>query len=1046
MNIEISLYPGDNTAEFVVSSTGQEQQNSRIIHGQGKIVFEGLLEEKVKEQRIDIEELKRSSKKFFSFEECYTSFENNGLEYGQGFRTIQKIFIGKTSVLAHLQLPTTLKNSFDEFGLHPSILDGAFQSLIGFAGMDGSADGSGAGLMLPFSVGEVELINPLTESCYAFVDTSENFQTGSSRKYKILLLDESGLPLVRISDFIVRKLKQTHEKNALAKTKNTLLYLRPIWKEWPLDVSEKPILANKVLILDTQKDFYKGYIEYLEKSNVSDYQVNLAMPGNSFSYKEDYLYTINPQNEEDFSKLVKTMSENNQIPDLIIHLWSKESFDWDEKNIVSGLSTGVYSLFYLSKAFMRHKINSKIQLFHIYKGASGESQPQYSAIGAFAKAIRQENLRLLFKAIEIQKENVAQQIETKEILDIVTGELDKDSNQKDTEVRYKDGKRFLKALVEMNLMSEDRKEEECSLLKKDGIYLITGGMGGLGLIFAEYMVKQEKVTVILTGRSELRAEKQIELDNLKKWGSKIIYLPADISKRDEVEQLAQKISSEYGAINGIVHSAGVIKDALVPRKTRENFDEVLAPKIFGTVWLDKVFQDQPLDFFVLFSSVSGVIGNAGQSDYAFGNSFMDSFVEIREGLRSKGKRRGKTLSINWPLWKDGGMKVDEKTSQRMENASGVAPLSVSYGLKAFTDTLKSDFSQVIVLEGNRNKIIEKLGITVSTPYTPANPEATVTIDNKTGDVNDGLRTKVEKDLTMLIVELLKVKESDLDIEVDLGDYGIDSIVMMTMLNRIEEMYGITVEPNAVSENSSVKRLAEYILPMLDFSDKALHSEINHEDTVAEHVQEELQTEPSGYGFLQKSLGAANRFSRISSQYSSDNCKIAVIGMACRFPKSNSIEEYWDNLKNGRCMITEIPEERWRISDFYSPHKDENGKSYSKWGGFISDVYLFDADYFGIKYEDAIVMDPQHRILLELSEELIARSGYRRDEISNTRTGVFIGGGESSYIKNNKDLIPENGMKHLIVNMIQNMMAARISDFYNLKGPSLLWTQHALLHL
>ena len=164
-------------------------------------------------------------------------------------------------------------------------------------------------------------------------------------------------------------------------------------------------------------------------------------------------------------------------------------------------------------------------------------------------------------------------------------------------------------------------------------------------------------------------------------------------------------------------------------------------------------------------------------------------------------------------------------------------------------------------------------------------------------------------------------------------------------------------------------------------------------------------------------------------------KIAVIGMACRFPQSNSLESFWDNLQQGRDLISEVPTERWGASDYYSPQKDAPNMSYSKWGGFIDGVDLFDAKFFGVSEVDALVMDPQHRLLLELTQELLDRSGYGKDEIGHTRTGVFIGGAESSYVKKNVDKVPADHTKHMLINTIQNMMSARISDHYNLTGPS-----------
>jgi polyketide synthase PksN len=160
-------------------------------------------------------------------------------------------------------------------------------------------------------------------------------------------------------------------------------------------------------------------------------------------------------------------------------------------------------------------------------------------------------------------------------------------------------------------------------------------------------------------------------------------------------------------------------------------------------------------------------------------------------------------------------------------------------------------------------------------------------------------------------------------------------------------------------------------------------------------------------------------------------------MSCRFPGSGSPELFWDNLAQGKYLVTGIPADRWSTAEYYSSDRSARNKSYSQWGGFIENVYGFDAGFFAIPGEDALVMDPQQRILLELTEELFCRAGYTRQEVGNSRTGVYIGGGESTYVTKKAEDTRESDWKHLLVNTGQNIMSARISDFYDLKGPSLV---------
>ena len=191
--------------------------------------------------------------------------------------------------------------------------------------------------------------------------------------------------------------------------------------------------------------------------------------------------------------------------------------------------------------------------------------------------------------------------------------------------------------------------------------MITGGLGGLGFIFARYLAGQVRAKLVLAGRSDLSARGQERITELESLGSEAVYIKADIAQREQAQELIAKARQRFGRIHGVIHSAGVIRDALLSKKTPQDMEQVLAPKVYGTLYLDEATCDEQLDFFVLFSSLAAVTGNMGQADYAYANSFMDSFAILREGLRVRHKRFGKSLSINWPLWQEGGMRMDEQT-------------------------------------------------------------------------------------------------------------------------------------------------------------------------------------------------------------------------------------------------------------------------------------------------------------------------------------------------------------------------------------------------
>jgi polyketide synthase PksL len=274
-------------------------------------------------------------------------------------------------------------------------------------------------------------------------------------------------------------------------------------------------------------------------------------------------------------------------------------------------------------------------------------------------------------------------------------------------VRYSRGSREVLRLQELQV-SEQPAEVA---FKDDGVYLITGGLGGLGVLFArEIFRKTSHATVILTGRSALDAHKREILQSLCEQSGTVEYVELDVTDAQQVRQIMQRIVAEKKQLNGIIHAAGMNADNFILKKTSEEFSGVLEPKVAGTVNLDEASKEIALDFLALFSSAAAVMGNSGQADYAAANAFMDQYAIYRNEQVARneqlaaGQRHGRTLSINWPLWREGGMSVDPQIAQLFAERSGILPLPTEAGMRAFYRTLTLPLAQILVLSGDVPKL------------------------------------------------------------------------------------------------------------------------------------------------------------------------------------------------------------------------------------------------------------------------------------------------------------------------------------------------------
>ena len=596
----------------------------------------------------------------------------------------------------------------------------------------------------------------------------------------------------------------------------------------------------------------------------------------------------------------------------------------------------------------------------------------YACLSGLLKSAYLENPNLRGKVVYFPEPTDAH-VET--IIKILGQELE--TQEQDTEIRYdiKGCKREVKNITEIHLPPEPAD----SLIKDGGVYWITGGAGGLGLIFAGYLAKNKDVKLILSGRSRLNEQKQALLDGLKQQGAEVLYLSVDVSNENDVNKALKTIKQKYGKLDGIIHSAGVIRDAFLIKKTQEQVKAVFAPKIAGAVNLDAATKDEKLDFFVLFSSIAGVLGNLGQSDYAAANAFLDAFAVYREGQVKASRRFGKTISLNWPLWQAGGMTVNEQSKEILYQMFGTVPLETGPGIQALMQALHGDFVQVLVAQGDMDKMREKL----LTQAPEVFQENAPIVDLTTNDIEEKAQLYIKK----LLSSVLKMPLQRIDAEMPLEKYGIDSVMILDLTNQLESVFG-TLPKTLFFEYQTLKELTEYFLASHQHTlIKVL--DINAPKQTKTEVKSQWKSADSQ---ILKPF-KYHRFAKVVSKDAAaktDALDIAVIGVSGRYPQAKNLAEFWENIKNGRDSITEIPKERWDYRKYHDPAENKAGRTYSKWGGFIDDVDKFDPLFFNISPREAETMEPQERLFLETAWMTLEDAGYTPGPDLGGSVGVFVG--------------------------------------------------------
>ncbi|HEX8619469.1 MAG TPA: SDR family NAD(P)-dependent oxidoreductase, partial [Thermoanaerobaculia bacterium] len=570
----------------------------------------------------------------------------------------------------------------------------------------------------------------------------------------------------------------------------------------------------------------------------------------------------------------------------------------------------------------------------------------------------------------------------------------------------------------------DWRQEAPVAFNDSGVYLITGGTGALGALFArEILNRTREAKVVLTGRSPLSPEKAAFLDGLSLQPGRVTYQQVDLGHIDRVTALVEAIREQYGRLDGILHSAGMITDNFILRKSDAEFRSVLEPKVDGTYNLDQATQELELDFFVLFSSFAGAMGNVGQADYAAANGFMDQFAAYRNRQVMEGLRHGRTLSIQWPLWRDGGMQLDAATQELLEQTTGMLPMQTATGLQAFHHAMALPHDRALVIEGEVSRIRRLLSDSAAASEPVAPPPAAAQ--------TEGLEEKTLEHLRKEFATLLKLPSHKVDPHAALENYGIDSVLAMKLTNHLEKTFG-SLPKTLFFEYQSIQQLAGYFLARHATRLNALLG-TSHND-VTEPV-----AVPAAVTARQK-LVPSRRFAGRSAAPAAQADPIAIIGLSGRYPEALDLEEYWTNLREGRDCIIEVPAERWDWKQYFSEDRTRRGHHYSKWGGFISGVDEFDPLFFNISPAEAELIDPQERLFLQHAWKAIEDAGYTRaalqiphgEELPGA-VGVYAGVMWTEYQLFGADASARG--KRLGVAGTAAGVANRVSYALNLHGPS-----------
>ncbi|WP_345598088.1 SDR family NAD(P)-dependent oxidoreductase, partial [Streptomyces marokkonensis] len=540
-----------------------------------------------------------------------------------------------------------------------------------------------------------------------------------------------------------------------------------------------------------------------------------------------------------------------------------------------------------------------------------------------------------------------------------------------------------------------------------GTVLVTGGTGALGGHVARWLAGAGAEHLLLLSRRGPEAPGIAGLRaDLEELGARVTVAACDASDGDALAEVFAR-----HMVNAVVHTAGVLEDGLVEALTPESLDHVLRPKAEAALHLHELTRDRhDLDAFVLFSSMTGVWGNAGQGAYGAANAFLDALAEHRraQGLPA--------LAVAWGPWADGGM-ADGAVGDHLRRR-GVRAIAALPSLSVLHGALTHGETTVTVADVDWDRFVQAFAGMRPCPLLLGVPEARTALEVRAQAARNAevpASALVQRLLEVapgeqgrILLELIREQaalvlghtgEGAFDADRTFRETGFDSLTAVELRHRLNSVTGLKLPATLVFDHPTptvlARHLAEELLSPRDPSADALHT------TAA------VSDEP-----------------------------LAIVSMSCRFPGGvESPEDLWELIGSGRDAMSGFPTDRgWDLDALYDPDPDRSGKTYTREGGFIQGADRFDAGLFGISPREALAMDPQQRLLLETAWEAFERAGIAPESVRTSRTGVFIGTNGQDYANGLRNA-PEEIEGYVLTGKAASVVSGRVSYTFGLEGPA-----------
>ncbi|MGB2677059.1 MAG: beta-ketoacyl synthase N-terminal-like domain-containing protein [Candidatus Acidiferrum sp.] len=834
--IQMILSPAvEGAASFhIYSCPGGVVRSSEswVLHAAGKICLQqdnGIITPDAGQETLT--EMRTRCTEKISGQDYYRRLRESGIYYGPFFQSVSQLWRNNGDVLGEVQVPGGPEAEFNGSQIHPAILDAGLQAF-GAAVAAEAAENGRQGIYLPTRIDQFRVHN--RPGRHLWSHTRVRRREAHATTGEVQLLDEAGRVAVEIQGLRFEYLGEGTQRAPVDHLDDWLYEFQWQPKERATGRPSAPASRASWLIFADSGGVGEALSALLEARGERSI---LASGGESYEQTDGGHYRIRPERPEDIRRLFEEALVTDQ-PGCrgIIHLWSLDAARPEETTAASlnaAQTLGCGSVLLLVQELARTESPDVPRLWLITQGAqaAGEKPTPLSVaqspLWGLGRVIAQEHPAFWGGLVDLEPGTLLRDAAAHQLWEEIS------SADGEDQLAFRKGRRYVGRLVRQR---PSAKQTPPLRWRTDGSYLISGGLGDLGLLIARWMVEQGARRLILLGRTKLpprsnwssvetgsRLARQITaIRELESLGACVHLASVDVADKGELSGFLDEFRAEgWPSIRGAVHAAGVLQDGLMVQLDAAALSTVLRPKVMGGWLLHRLLQDDPLDFFVLFSSAGSMLGQPGQGNYAAANAFLDALAHHRKALGQP------ALSINWGAWAGEGF-ADSVGGKRLAvrlALLGISSIAPKQALEILGRLLGQSATQVVSVPVNWKKYREFYPAGSASPLLSelAREEAEVPWAlGRKSERRDALlaaepaerRQLLHSYLSEQVARVLGLSPSKLDVQQPLSHLGLDSLMAVELKNRIAVDLKVNVPVVKFLQGFSVDQAVTQVLDQL----------------------------------------------------------------------------------------------------------------------------------------------------------------------------------------------------------------------------------------